>query len=143
MECNIELKEASYVTVEGLPILITGKGDRTLTLVFKSKYNLQNAFIRLANGSLETLTRLKRDGAKRLCYAVPEEYIHAGSLDVVITIRNGATVLKKWTIEPITISEETDEFKLSSYVTELEKKVGELEKRVSALEEKNSNLFSV
>lgn len=143
MESNIELKEASYVTVEGLPILITGKGDRMLTLVFKSKYNLQNAFIRLANGTRETLTRLKRDGARRFCYAVPEEYIQAGSLDVAITIRNGATVLKKWTIEPITISEETGEFKLSSYVTELEKKVGELEKRVSALEEKNSNLFSV
>lgn len=94
-------------------------------------YDLSNAFISLQNGENSGVLRLSNP------FNVPDEYLHAGYLNMRVEMYIGDKVAKRWDIMPIKIYEVPSGTEMKDYLGELEEKLAEQQERIARLEKQN------
>lgn len=128
---EIELKGSYGRLLEREPVFIS---DDTLKLRLITFYQLSDVIVIYKNGD----TKLTKHYSNVNEFAIPNEVLHAGTLEVSVTLLALGVEVKTWTIEPVVLREVNEGFKASSELEQLKKQMSCLSERVSELIEKNA-----
>ena len=107
-------------------------GQDGLSFAFKHiGYNISNAVLILQNGARRSKLPLSNE------VNIPDDLLIAGRLYGEIDMYVGETIVKKWVLTPIKITDNTGELNAFDELIALQNKVAELEQRLVVLEDKH------
>ena len=122
-------REKTARTESRQPYLI---GQDGLTFAFNHiGYDISNAVLILQNGTRRSKLPLSNE------VNIPNDLLIAGRLYGEIDMYVGETIVKKWVLTPIKITDNTGELNAFDELIALQNKVAELEQRLVALEDKH------
>jgi hypothetical protein len=126
---KIELnKNGAGRLVEHEPFLL----PEEIELEFIAKgYDMTDSFVCLRNGENHGVLRLSGP------LKIPNEYLHAGYLNMRVEMYLNGEMAKRWDVLPIKLLEVPNGFEVKDYLGELEEKLAILQEKVQTLEKQH------
>ncbi len=141
MKRTITLDSMTFVGVDNMPFDVNQ--NEPLELEVKSLYDFERMYFYFKNNGAESVVRGKKGADGSQIIEVPKELLKAGKIDLIVSLRDGMKLLKKWVVSPLLISEYDEDLVVSDYLKNIEEQMVKLNERVKALEEKNDNLLKL
>ena len=94
-------------------------------------YDLTDAFVMLENSENKGVLRLSSP------FKIPNEYLHAGYLNMRVEMYLKGEMAKRWDVLPIKIVEVSSGFEVKDYLGEIEEKLARQQERLERLEKQH------
>lgn len=130
MRIDVELKSSYGRLLEREPVFIS---DEVFKLRLQTGYQLSDVIVVFKNGDANITKHYSNVNE----FVIPQEVLHAGTLNVTVMLLSLGVEVKTWVIEPIVFREVNDGLSALSELEELRAQIASLTERVAELESKN------
>lgn len=118
-EIDLTIIPVAKTGIEGAVVL-----PDALAFTFNSAYDIRELLIVARNGD-----KVEKAISTDRTYTVPPSLLHAGTLEISVSLIHHGEVIKHWSIEPILIKEIDSDFTAFAAFEEMQEQIAELFRR--------------